>query len=142
MKGCPLLVQSDTSPMMTVPGESHTRSYLLECLGEKCAAFFNGTCKKYFTAVSETNAQLSKQEEQSQGQNLQAQKRFERLKSAMLASGVDDVEAYSTSAGTSLECRHCPVYIDNGNECLYVSDCSGTLKFWIENGIPEREEEP
>ena len=39
LKGCPLLVQSDTHPSMTVSGESHTRSYMLPCIGWKCAAF-------------------------------------------------------------------------------------------------------
>lgn len=37
--GCPLLVQSDTYPSMTCAGESHTRTYFLECLKEKCAAY-------------------------------------------------------------------------------------------------------
>ena len=38
-KACPLLVQSDTLPSLTMRGEEYTRTYFLECLGEKCAAF-------------------------------------------------------------------------------------------------------
>ena len=51
-KGCPLLVQNDTNASMTIPGESHSRSYFLECLGEKCAAFNrNGICGRFGTVV-------------------------------------------------------------------------------------------
>lgn len=39
LKGCPLLVQSDTYPSMTMQGESHTRSYFLPCIASKCAAY-------------------------------------------------------------------------------------------------------
>ena len=46
-KACPLLVQSDTSPSLTVPGESHTRTFFLECLGGQCAAFVSGRCKRF-----------------------------------------------------------------------------------------------
>lgn len=38
-KVCPLLVQSDTNPSYTVQGQSWTRTYFLECLGEKCVAY-------------------------------------------------------------------------------------------------------
>lgn len=43
-KACPLLVQSDTSPSLTIQGEAYTRVYFLECLGEKCAAFSTQDC--------------------------------------------------------------------------------------------------
>lgn len=54
-KGCPLLLQSDTHPSLTMRGESHTRSYFLPCLERKCAAykFENGSakCLRFGTAV-------------------------------------------------------------------------------------------
>lgn len=46
-KGCPLLIQQDTNPSMTVNGQSWTRTYMLECIGEKCAAYEHGFCKKF-----------------------------------------------------------------------------------------------
>lgn len=51
LRGCPLLVQSDTSRSLTVAGESHTRTYFLRCLGEKCAAFAGENCKRFGTIV-------------------------------------------------------------------------------------------
>ncbi len=53
-KGCPLLVQSDTSASLTVQGQSYTRTYFLECLGEKCAAYrWQGEfCEKFQGTVS------------------------------------------------------------------------------------------
>ena len=54
-KGCPLLVQSDTHPSLTMRGESHTRSYFLPCLGQKCAAYEwgpnGGDCHHFGTKV-------------------------------------------------------------------------------------------
>lgn len=50
-KGCPILVQSDTYPSYTMAGESHTRTYLLECVGEKCAAYQDGWCQRFETPV-------------------------------------------------------------------------------------------
>lgn len=47
IKGCPLLIQSDTYPSYTMPGESHTRAYMLSCVEEKCAAYQNGKCMKF-----------------------------------------------------------------------------------------------
>lgn len=44
-KGCPLLIQQDTNPSLTVSGQSWTRSYMLECIGEQCAAYNR---KKFF----------------------------------------------------------------------------------------------
>ena len=38
-KLCPLLVQSDTTPSLTMQGESWTRTYFAECIGEKCMAY-------------------------------------------------------------------------------------------------------
>lgn len=48
-KGCPLLIQSDTEPSLTVSGRSYTRTYMLECVGGKCAAYKreNGFCKRF-----------------------------------------------------------------------------------------------
>ncbi len=47
-KGCPLLVQSDTNQSCTVSGQSWTRTYFLECLGERCAAYRAGFgCLKF-----------------------------------------------------------------------------------------------
>lgn len=52
-KGCPLLLQSDTEPSLTVSGRSYTRSYFLPCLGKKCAAFQikneRGFCERFGT---------------------------------------------------------------------------------------------
>ena len=54
-KACPLLVQSDTYPSLTMRGESHTRTFFLECLGEKCAAFTDGCrCARFGASVVET----------------------------------------------------------------------------------------
>lgn len=50
-KGCPLLIQTDTYPSMTVQGECHIRAYFLECLAEKCAAYKqqDGFCERFQT---------------------------------------------------------------------------------------------
>lgn len=50
-KGCPLLIQSDTNPSLTMAGQSWTRTYMLMCVGEKCAAYQGGFCVKYQTDV-------------------------------------------------------------------------------------------
>lgn len=52
-KGCPLLVQSDTCPSMMITGESHTRTYMLECIAGKCAAFRADSefCDKFMAYV-------------------------------------------------------------------------------------------
>ena len=52
-KACPLLVQSDTQPSFTINGESHTRTYFLECSGEKCAAYEkkSGCCRRFQVSV-------------------------------------------------------------------------------------------
>ena len=47
MKACPLLVQSDTTPSLTISGESYTRVYFLQCIGDRCAAYKDGCCKKF-----------------------------------------------------------------------------------------------
>ena len=52
LKACPLLAQSNTSPSMTVNGESYTRTFFLRCLGEECAAFLCGECKRFETFVT------------------------------------------------------------------------------------------
>jgi hypothetical protein len=48
-KVCPLLVQSDTTPSLTVNGETYTRTYFLPCIGEDCVAYhaLDGYCKKW-----------------------------------------------------------------------------------------------
>ena len=53
-KGCPLLIQQDTNPSLTMSGQSWTRTYMLECLGEKCAAYKrqDGFCEKFQTIVN------------------------------------------------------------------------------------------
>lgn len=43
-KACPMLVQSETNPSYTIEGQSWTRTYFLECLGEKCAAYHGNSC--------------------------------------------------------------------------------------------------
>ena len=48
-KGCPLLIQSDTNHSLTMQGQSWTRTYMLECIGEKCAAYQGGVCAKFDT---------------------------------------------------------------------------------------------
>lgn len=60
-KGCPLLVQSDTNPSMTVQGQYWTRTYLLECLGEKCAAYHSqdGFCDKFQGIVDMKKGELA-----------------------------------------------------------------------------------
>lgn len=52
-KVCPLLVQSNTEPSLTMQGASYTRTFLIECLGEKCAAYIqqDGFCEKFQSAV-------------------------------------------------------------------------------------------
>jgi hypothetical protein len=56
LKACPLLVQCDTNPSLTVPGQSWTRTYLLRCQGGKCAAYNNGHCAKFDTDVKISDA--------------------------------------------------------------------------------------
>ena len=51
-KCCPLLVQSETNPSMTVAGQSWTRTWFTECIGEKCAAYQGGLCDKFQTNVN------------------------------------------------------------------------------------------
>ena len=51
-KGCPLLIQSDTNPSLTMAGQSWTRTYMLMCVGEKCAAYQGGMCDKFQTNVN------------------------------------------------------------------------------------------
>ena len=51
LKACPLLPQSDTCPSATIPGEAHSRTYFLRCLGIKCAAFRHGYCQKLHSSV-------------------------------------------------------------------------------------------
>ncbi len=57
-KVCPLLVLSDTDQSLTMAGQSWTRTYFLECLGEKCAAYQwqDGFCEKFqgIVTVKET----------------------------------------------------------------------------------------
>lgn len=50
------MIQSDTNPSMTVQGQSYTRTYMLECIGEKCAAYneAHGTCERFYTNVKRT----------------------------------------------------------------------------------------
>ena len=50
-KCCPLLVQSETNPSMTVAGQSWARTWFAECIGEKCAAYQGGLCAKFQTDV-------------------------------------------------------------------------------------------
>lgn len=44
LKVCPLLQQSDTHQSMVKAGDSWTRGYFLQCLGQKCAAFDFKNC--------------------------------------------------------------------------------------------------
>ena len=55
-KVCPLLIQSDTNPSCAVSGQSWTRTYFLECIGEKCAAYNgqHGICERFYTNVKKT----------------------------------------------------------------------------------------
>lgn len=48
-KGCPLLIQSETNPCITISGQSWTRTWFSECIGEKCAAYQGGVCAKFET---------------------------------------------------------------------------------------------
>lgn len=47
LKKCPLLIQSNTILSMTVQGESHTISYMSQCIGNECAAYVNGDCHRF-----------------------------------------------------------------------------------------------
>ena len=53
-KYCQKLVQSDTQASLTMEGESWTRTYFGECLGEKCAAYEgqNGFCRLFQSTVN------------------------------------------------------------------------------------------
>ena len=52
-KKCPLFIQSETSPSLTVKGQSRTRTYMLECIGEECAAYHDGgMCVEFHTNVN------------------------------------------------------------------------------------------
>lgn len=52
-KACPLLIQSDTNPSLTMAGQSWTRTFFIECLGPKCAAWDEVTheCHRFGTCV-------------------------------------------------------------------------------------------
>lgn len=52
-KACPLLVQSNTEPSLTIQGASYARTFFIECLGEKCAAYIQqyGFCEKFQSTV-------------------------------------------------------------------------------------------
>ena len=50
---CPLLIQSDTRRSWTVEGEAYTRSYMIPCLRDACAAYSNGECKRFGTRIDE-----------------------------------------------------------------------------------------
>ena len=52
-KLCPLLVQADTNPSMTIEGKSWTQTYFWECLGEECAAYNvdHYICERFYTNV-------------------------------------------------------------------------------------------
>lgn len=47
LRACPLLVQSNTEKSWTIPDTSYTRTFFLECLGHKCAAYKDGVCAKF-----------------------------------------------------------------------------------------------
>ena len=52
-KLCPLLIESEVKPSLTIEGQSWTRTYFSECIGEKCAAYneAHDTCEKFYTNV-------------------------------------------------------------------------------------------
>ena len=52
-KGCPLLVQSETNPSLTMAGQSWTRTWFLDCSGPACAAWDEVTheCNRFGTCV-------------------------------------------------------------------------------------------
>ena len=56
-KACLLLIQSESWQDMSLPGDSHTRSYFLECLEDRCAAFLNGSCRRFDTSTEEAYKQ-------------------------------------------------------------------------------------
>ena len=61
LKACPLLPQAETTPSLTIAGESYTRTRFLRCLGGECAAFClkdDGTaqCLRFMQTVSLTEA--------------------------------------------------------------------------------------
>lgn len=58
-KVCPLLMQSNTEPSLTIQGASYTRTFFLECLGDKCAAYISqgGFCEKFQSTVKMREAE-------------------------------------------------------------------------------------
>ncbi len=57
LKACPFLLQRDTTPSLTIAGESYTRSFFLRCLGGEYAGFVQGPdgkaeCKRLESCVS------------------------------------------------------------------------------------------
>lgn len=51
-KKCPFLIQSETTSSLTIEGQSRTRIYMLECIGEECAAYHDGgMCVEFHTNV-------------------------------------------------------------------------------------------
>ena len=50
-KVCPLLIYQETNQSMTVSGQSWTSTYMLECIGGKCAAYEHGFCQKFQCTV-------------------------------------------------------------------------------------------
>lgn len=56
-KACPLLVNSESQPSATVPGESLTFSYFRDCLANRCAAYRSGFCERFKTVVDTLEAE-------------------------------------------------------------------------------------
>lgn len=52
-KACPLLIQRDTNPSLTIAGQSWSRTFFLRCLGPECAAWDEVTheCNRFGTCV-------------------------------------------------------------------------------------------
>ncbi len=62
-KACPLLVQSDTTPSFTLKDAVYTRTYFLECLANKCAAYQIGMCQRFNTTVIYPQTNITERED-------------------------------------------------------------------------------
>lgn len=46
LKPCPFRVHGERTPSRTVRGEFYYNEYFMPCMGDKCAAYWNGTCMR------------------------------------------------------------------------------------------------
>ena len=46
LKPCPWRIHGERTASLTVAGEYFYNEYFMPCMGEKCPAYFDGTCKR------------------------------------------------------------------------------------------------